>query len=76
MADHLPRILGTAHDESYIDEIFLDERIMQVMKITVTLEPDLPWYADLANFLASGYIHKDYDPNRRRRLLAESRHYL
>ncbi|GFS36417.1 hypothetical protein Acr_00g0045820 [Actinidia rufa] len=55
IADHLSRLPtnGEANDTLPINEYFPDEQLFQ---ITAHTNPSLPWFADIANYLATGVI--------------------
>ena len=55
VADHLSRLPtdGEAKYSLPINEHFSDE---QLFKITVHTSTSVPWYADIANYLATGRI--------------------
>ena len=56
VADHLSRLIhaGGANIEAPIDNSFPDKCLLAVSMTSV------PWYADLANYLASGIIPNGY----------------
>lgn len=54
-----------------INEYFLDEQVLKCNEIM-----EVRWYADLANFLASGIIHSDFTYHQRKRFLHEFKSYF
>ena len=72
VADHLSRPIYDVGDKDAIEVRFPDEMIMALQLVKKTL----PWFADLANYLAVGYVKKDITPHAKRRLVSEARKYL
>ncbi|XP_012854384.1 PREDICTED: uncharacterized protein LOC105973888 [Erythranthe guttata] len=70
VADHLSRlILEEVPAEGNIQESFPDEQLLAISTHT-------PWYADVANFLASGIIPDDLSYHQKKKFLHDSRFYL
>ncbi|XP_012827660.1 PREDICTED: uncharacterized protein LOC105948946 [Erythranthe guttata] len=70
VADHLSRlILEEVPPEGNIQESFPDEQLLAISTHT-------PWYADVANFLASGIIPDDLSYHQKKKFLHDSRFYL
>ncbi|KAJ9566697.1 hypothetical protein OSB04_002663 [Centaurea solstitialis] len=75
VADHLSRIEGKVssggnHD---IKEVFPDEQILAIRHFC---EKTTPWYADLANYLASGLKPYDFKTQQFKRFLHKSKQYI
>jgi hypothetical protein len=69
VADHLSRLLhGEEEDELPLNENFLDEQLFAV-------EVQLPWYADIVNYLTSKVFPPGMSSQERKRLMSLSRHY-
>ncbi|CAL2254704.1 unnamed protein product [Prunus armeniaca] len=66
VADHLSRLVQEGGDLP-INESFLDEQLFSIEQ--------LPWYADIVNYLAQKYIPKNWDKQQRKRFLSQVRHY-
>ncbi|KAJ9556682.1 hypothetical protein OSB04_011296 [Centaurea solstitialis] len=56
VADHLSRIEKPVEPKGEITDTFPDERILSV-------EVEMPWFADIANYLACGIKPSDYTPH-------------
>lgn len=71
VADHLSRIEQEKGAESHIpiQERFPDEQLLVLEQVS------LPWYADLANYLASGQAPPDLNRQQMKRFLHEMRSY-
>ena len=73
VADHLSRMTkeerGDLEDNLPIDDSLREESLMFI-------EAQAPWYADLANFVATGFISGDLDANERRKLRYEAKRYF
>ncbi|XP_021719088.1 uncharacterized protein LOC110686807 [Chenopodium quinoa] len=72
VADHLYRLEGDQiHDNGLpIEDIMFDD-VLYAIKVK-----DLPWYADLVNFLACGEFPPSFSKNQKKKLKREARHYL
>ena len=71
VANHLSRLEG-AENAIAVEEIletFPDEQLL------ATTHQEAPWYADLANYLASGIVPHDLSSVQRKRFFRESRLY-
>ncbi|XP_022881101.1 uncharacterized protein LOC111398435 [Olea europaea var. sylvestris] len=68
VADHLSRLeqLRDSNDVD-INEDFPDEQLLQIEKA--------PWYADIVNYLASGYMHPDLTYQQKKKLIHEAKFY-
>ncbi|XP_070055929.1 uncharacterized protein [Nicotiana tomentosiformis] len=71
VADHLSRLENPPYEIKDIKEEFSDEHIFSVT--TVINRP--PWFADIANYLAGGWIPKDFSYEQKKKLKKEARHY-
>ncbi|XP_070014708.1 uncharacterized protein [Nicotiana sylvestris] len=71
VADHLSRLENPPTEIEDIKEGFPDEHIFSVT--TVINRP--PWFADIANYLAGGWILKDLSYKQKKKLKKEARHY-
>ncbi|XP_019253915.1 PREDICTED: uncharacterized protein LOC109232610 [Nicotiana attenuata] len=71
VADHLSRLENPPTEILDIQEEFPDEHIFSVA--TVVNKP--PWFADIANYLAGGWIPKYFSYDQRKKLKKEARHY-
>ena len=71
IADHLSRVeRSTAEEEELIlTENFPDE---QLFKISC----QLPWYADIVNYLACGVVPSEFTSQQKRKLRTDSRYYI
>ncbi|XP_070005140.1 uncharacterized protein [Nicotiana sylvestris] len=70
VADHLSRLEGEKKIEvEYIKEIFPDEQLL-----VVTME-EAPWYADIANYLASGIVPYDLSSIKKKKFSRDCRSY-
>jgi hypothetical protein len=69
VADHLSRLLHEEEeDELPLNENFPDEQLFAV-------EVQLPWYADIVNYLTSKVFPPGMSSQERKRLMSLSRHY-
>jgi len=70
VADHLSRLeLNEIVDEACIQEEFPDEHILSI-------QANLPWYADLVNYLACGVLPPDLTPHMKKKLLKDVKWYI
>ncbi|XP_075077063.1 uncharacterized protein LOC142163817 [Nicotiana tabacum] len=69
VADHLSRLEKPPVETIEIREEFPDEQIVSIA--TVFERP--PWYADVANLLASGWLPRDLTHDQRRKLQGEEK---
>jgi len=71
VADHLSRLdpdhIGLTLP---INEVFPDEHLLAINAASG------PWYADIANYLASGSLPRGWPKNQRERLMAEAKYYF
>ena len=70
VADHLSRIPhneGGAHDTS-VNELFPDEQLMTVHKA--------PWFADIANFKATGALPPEIHKHQKRKLMNDAKYFV
>ncbi|KAI3758225.1 hypothetical protein L6452_05778 [Arctium lappa] len=72
VADHLSRLERPKEDakEGDITETFPDERILMIQHSAI------PWYADIANYLAYGIKPTDYTNHMLKKFLHDARLYL
>ncbi|XP_058764942.1 uncharacterized protein LOC131638400 isoform X1 [Vicia villosa] len=71
IADHLSRLVNTEvtkHEKEVRDE-FPDEKLFMVQKVR-------PWFADMANQKASGWIPEDLTWNQRKKFLNDANFYV
>ena len=71
IVDHLSRVEKTTmkEKEMKVVENFLDEQLFQ-------LSFQLPWYADILNFLACGVMPPEFSYQQRKKLRTESKFYI
>ncbi|KAI3748909.1 hypothetical protein L6452_12328 [Arctium lappa] len=71
VADHLSRLekLVESREGGSITETFPDEKILMVQE-------QLPWFADIANYLACGIIPSDYTHHMLKKFLHDCKFYL
>ena len=71
IADHLSRVeRSTAEEEKIIlTENFPDEQLFKVSF-------QLPWYADIVNYLACGVVPSEFSYQQKRKLRTDSRYYI
>ncbi|XP_022850562.1 uncharacterized protein LOC111372436 [Olea europaea var. sylvestris] len=68
VADHLSRLEQLQDsDDVDINEVFPDEQLLLVEKA--------PWYADIVNYLASGYLDPDLTYQQKKKLFHEAKLY-
>ena len=74
VADHLSRLPtnGEANDTLPINEYFPDEQLFQ---ITAHTNPSLPWFADIANYLATGRIPLHWSSMDRKKFFRHVRYF-
>ncbi|KAI3744277.1 hypothetical protein L1987_57354 [Smallanthus sonchifolius] len=73
-ADHLSRLECSASSElvgSSINDNFPHEFLMHIQ----TQDEECPWFADFANFLASGIVIKGLTHQQKRKFFVEMKHY-
>jgi Integrase core domain/Integrase zinc binding domain len=71
VADHLSRLqLDSTEGELLIDDSFIDEQLYSVESTSV------PWYADLANYLACGAIPIEFTYQQKKKFLSDAKHYF
>ncbi|MCI06328.1 hypothetical protein A2U01_0027387 [Trifolium medium] len=70
VADHLSRLENpqVTSKELQVREEFPDEKLFVVSTT--------PWFADMANFKASGLIPEDYSPQQQKKLFNDAKHYF
>ena len=71
IADHLSRVVKTivSEEETEVAKIFPDEQLFQ-------LSFQLPWYADIVNFLACGVMPPEFSYQQKKKLRTENRFYI
>ena len=71
IADHLSRLEKTTVKEEEMEgaENFLDEQLFQ-------LSFQLPWYADIVNFLACGVMPPEFSYQLRKKLRNDNKFYI
>nr|GMC73955.1 Transposon Ty3-I Gag-Pol polyprotein [Ipomoea batatas] len=70
--DEIKRLLDRS-DELPIDDTFRGETLFILTKLG---KDYVPWFADIVNYLVSGYIPKDFSYNKRKRFLHDVRDYF
>ena len=75
VADHLSRLPvdGRDQDTSPIQELFPDEQLFSIKSITPT---STPWFADIANYLASGKIPHHWSSNDKKKFFRNVRVFM
>ena len=74
-ADHLSRLMEEEvrkPDGLSIQECFPDERLFMVVAQVV----EGPWFANIANYLATGSFPKDVTPQGKRKILTDMKNYF
>ena len=71
IVDHLSRVEKTTvkEEENEVAKIFPNEQLFQ-------LSFQLPWYADIVNFLACGVMPLEFRYQQRKKLRTDSRSYI
>jgi len=72
-ADHLSRLEDPHREELReidIDDAFPDEYLMNIDTV------DIPWYADIANYLVAGFLPKGWTHQQKKRFFADVKHYF
>ena len=71
IADHLSRVERNKAEEEKagLTENFPDEQLFQ-------LSFQLPWYADIVNYLACGVVPSEFSYQQKRKLRTDSRYYI
>ena len=71
IADHLSRVEQneTEKEEAELTENFLDEQLFKVSF-------QIPWYADIVNYLACGVVPQEFSYQQKRKLKTDSRYYI
>ncbi|XP_070017682.1 uncharacterized protein [Nicotiana sylvestris] len=71
VANHLSRLEeeGRPHDGLEISDSFPDEKILAI------LMKEVPWFANLENFLVSGIIPNEFSSNQRKKLKRDCQDY-
>ncbi|XP_070673392.1 uncharacterized protein [Malus domestica] len=72
VADHLSRLVNASTDEA--DSLPLQESFPDEQLLAVTHQ--VPWYADIANYLASGEIPSEFSYQQRKKFLSTIKHYF
>ncbi|WJX19736.1 hypothetical protein P8452_09381 [Trifolium repens] len=70
VADHLSRLVNTEvtkHEREVLEE-FPDEKLLMVQ--------ERPWFADMANYKASGLIPDDFNWHQKKKFLREANQYV
>nr|GMD96688.1 uncharacterized protein LOC104805009 [Ipomoea batatas] len=70
--DEIKKLLDRS-DELPIDDTFRGETLFILTKLG---KDYVPWFADIVNYLVSGYIPKDFSYNKRKRFLHDVRDYF
>ena len=71
IADHLSRAERSTGGEEEVElkENFPDEQLFKV-------SCQLPWYADIVNYLACGVVPSEFTSQQKRKLRTDSRYYI
>ena len=71
IADHLSRVERSTEEEEKVilTENFPDEQLFKV-------SCQLPWYADIVNYLACGVVPSEFTSQQKRKLRTDSRYYI
>ena len=71
IADHLSRVEQneTEKEETKLKENFPDEQLFKVSF-------QIPWYADIVNYLACGVVPQEFSYQQKRKLKTDSRYYI
>ena len=71
IADHLSRVEHneTEKEEAELTENFPDEHLFKVSF-------QIPWYADIVNYLACGVVPQEFSYQQKRKLRTDSRYYI
>ena len=71
IADHLSRVERNKaeEEETGLKENFPDEQLFQ-------LSFQMPWYADIVNYLACGVVPSEFSYQQKRKLRTDSRYYI
>ena len=71
IADHLSRVEHneTEKEEAELKENFPDEQLFKVSF-------QIPWYADIVNYLACGVVPQEFSYQQKRKLRTDSRYYI
>ena len=71
IADHLSRAERSTGEEEEVElkENFPDEQLFKV-------SCQLPWYADIVNYLACGVVPSEFTSQQKRKLRTDSRYYI
>ena len=71
IADHLSRVEHneTEKEETELKENFQDEQLFKVSF-------QIPWYADIVNYLACGVVPHEFSYQQKRKLKTDSRYYI
>ncbi|CAN6541458.1 unnamed protein product [Malus baccata var. baccata] len=72
VADHLSRLVNASTDEA--DSLPLQESFPDEQLLAVTHQ--VPWYADIANYLASREIPSEFSYQQRKKFLSTVKHYF
>ena len=73
VTDHLSRLEleqdGDEEDKP-IQELFSDEMLIAIKSLKA------PWFADIANFISSGKLPKEFNSQQMKKLIYDSKYYL
>ena len=71
IADHLSKMKRnqTEEEKTRLKENFPDEQLFQ-------LSFQMPWYADIVNYLACGVVPSEFNHQQKRKLRTDSRYYI
>ena len=71
IADHLSRVERSTAEE---DKVILTENFPDEQLFKVSFQ--LPWYADIVNYLACGVVPSEFSYQQKRKLRTDSRYYI
>ena len=76
MADHLSRLESTKVETGDINEEFPDDKFFSIVSLTpITSLSDVPWFADIANFLVGNYLPKDMTYQQKKKFFSDVKYY-
>ncbi|CAA7034376.1 unnamed protein product [Microthlaspi erraticum] len=86
VADHLSRM--RVEDMIPINDSMPEEQLMAIMilkesfdekvrleEVKALRDENLPWYADIVNFMVSGEVPSNFDAYKRKKFFKDARHY-
>lgn len=67
VADHLSRLEGLS-----VEKLIIKNLKEHFLKNGCSIHNEVPWYADIANYLVGGVVHEWYSIHQRRMLISEA----